>query len=70
MRTRPVPAVITCGRNFRHGAFVTIGTGMANFRRQDTTDNSSYFTKDTATYNRKSINSLLVNIWLTMYLAP
>ena len=41
--------------------FVTIGTGMANFRRQDTTDNSSYFTKDTATYNRKSINSLLVN---------
>jgi hypothetical protein len=41
--------------------FVTLGTGTAVFRRQDTADNSSYFTKDTTNYGRRSVNSLLIN---------
>jgi len=41
--------------------FITIGTGIASFRRQDTTDNASYFTRDTTNYGRKSVALLLVN---------
>lgn len=41
--------------------FVTLGTGTSVFRRQDSLDNSSYFTRDTANYNRKSVNCMLVN---------
>lgn len=41
--------------------FITQGVGMTIFRRQDAKENTSYFTKDTTNYGRRSMNSLLIN---------
>ncbi|MDD5190864.1 MAG: hypothetical protein PHE50_07470 [Dehalococcoidales bacterium] len=41
--------------------FITLGTGTTTFRRQDSVDNSCFFTKDMSNYSRKTINCLLVN---------